>query len=100
MVRVSSFAFALFLLGAGSVLAAPITFQGSTTGCFDCGKASVPNSTTATLGHVTFTGTTFGPASTDTQTLSLTNLGSFDPGPGGFDYKPHLFTLWVTFTLP
>ena len=100
MFRVSSFALALSLLGAGSVLAAPITFQGSTTGCFDCGTASVPSSTTDTLGHVTFTGTTFGPASTDTQTLFLSNLGSFDPGPGVFDYNPHFFTLGVTFTLP
>ena len=84
MFRVSSFAFALSLLGAGvsTFPAAPITFQGSTTGCFDCGTAVGPDTTTATLGHLTFTGTTFGPASTDTQTLSLTNLGSFDPGPG------------------
>lgn len=100
MFRVSSLAFALSLLGAGAVLAAPITFQGSTTGCFDCGTALVPGTTTATLEHLTFTGTAFGPASMDTQTLALTNLGSFDPGPGRFDYDPHFFTLGVTFTLP
>jgi hypothetical protein len=98
--RVSSFAFGLSLLGAGSVFAAPIAFQGYTTGCFDCGTASVPGTTAATLGSLTFTGTTFGPALTDTQTLSWTNLGSFDPGPGPFDYNPHFFTLGVTFTLP
>ena len=100
MFRVSSLVFALSLLGAGSVLAAPITFQGSTTGCFDCGTALVPGTTTATLGYLTFTGTTFGPTSTDTQTLFLSNLGSFDPGRGAFDYDPHSFTLGVTFTLP
>jgi len=100
MFRVSSFVFALSVLGAGPVLAATITFQGSTTGCFDCGTASVPGTTTATLGYVTFTGTTFGPTSTNTQTLALTNLGNFNPGPGAFDYDPHDFTLGVTFTLP
>jgi PEP-CTERM motif len=100
MPRVSSVAFALSLLGAGSVQAATITFQGSTTGCFDCGTASVPSTTTATLGFVVFTGTTFGPTSTDTGTLALSDLGNFNPGSGDFNYNPHTFTLGVTFTLP
>jgi hypothetical protein len=98
--RVSSVAFALSLLGAGAVQAATITFQGSTTGCFDCGTAAVPSDTTDQLGNVIFTGAAFGPTSTDTQTLFLSNLGNFDPGPGEFDYDPHNFTLGVTFTLP
>ena len=97
--RVSSVAFALSLLGAGAVQAATITFQGSTTGCFDCGTA-LPGSTTDTVGYLTFTGTAFGPTSTNTQTLALNDLGNFNPGPGGYDYDDIVFTLGMTFTLP
>ena len=103
MFRVSSLAFALSLLGAGSVLAAPITFQGSHDGLLRlrngrwCRAPPPPLSASPTFhGHLHP-----GPASTDSRRRSfLSNLGSLDPGRGGFDYDPHSFTLGVTFTLP
>ncbi len=61
-----------------------ISVAGSTSGTFSPG-----------LSHLSFTGTTFGPTTSDTLTL-----GSFDLNNGSVNYAGDTFDLTVTFTTP
>src|SRR3954464_10266400 len=97
----------LFALGAFLALATPAAAQqtqvtGSTTGCFTFG--CVPASS-ATVGGLTFTGTTFSDLTSSTGFLALggavNNLGIYTLlNSPTFDYTGTPFSLDVAFTAP
>ena len=101
---------AVATLAQGGAQAAPINFQGSAAGCFNCGTAG-PFSSSVLFLQMHYVGSTFnvttnslGNAGIGNSPVFLSpnfnNLGSFDTSTAPMNYDGNTFTLRVTFTAP
>jgi hypothetical protein len=88
---------AIMTFAQGVAKADEVTFSGSTLGCFN--STGCYGSPVTTFG-LTFTGTSFGPATSVGGFLPIGNLGTLALDGTAHVYTGETFALQVTFTLP
>jgi hypothetical protein len=94
-------ALALIPAMPGSVAAAAITIEGSTTGCFDCTTLDTFGSPVTWTGNgITFTGTSFDVTTDLAGSATISDLGTFSRDNSNTTESSTNFILRLLFTLP